>query len=437
MGQRRSGMLFFASPALSLAALGLPIAVILPPLYAELGLSLTAVGTVFMLARFFDVFTDPLFGILGDRLQTRWGRRKPAIALGAPILLAGVYFLFLPGVQVSESGLLVALLVLYSGWTLMTIAHTAWASELSGDYDRRSEIMSTLQAAGLIGAVCVMSIPTIVDWIYDQSDMRLRAQYMGWFVLMTLPIFTLFALYSIREAVVVPSMRINWRESWASLRSNMALRRLLLADVLMGFQGGVNGSLHFFLIIHVFGLPEAAAPFLLVIFLTGLLCVPLFLWLSKTLGKHQTLCLGAIQSTVATSLFFFLPANELVWTFGVFVMVGVNFGAKDFLMRSMMADVIDQDHVMLGRERSALFYSMLTLTGKIGTALAVGLVFPILDLVGFDPNGSNHPDTLQGVRWVAATAPTTVTILVALIMWKFPLGRAQQVALRGRLEKDR
>ena len=64
----------------------------------------------------------------------------------------------------------------------------------------------------------------------------------------------------------------------------------------------------------------------------------------------------------------------------------------------------------------------------------VGLVFPILDLVGFDPNGSNHPDTLEGVRWVAASAPTAVTILVALTMWKFPLGRAEQVALRGRLE---
>ena len=133
---------------------------------------------------------------------------------------------------------------------------------------------------------------------------------MGWFVLITLPVFTLFALYSIREAVVVPAIRINWRESWASFRSNMALRRLLLADVLMGFQGGVNGSLHFFLINHVFDLPEAAAPFLLVIFLTGLLCVPLFLWLSKRFGKHQTLCLGAMQSTVATSLFFsFLPTT--------------------------------------------------------------------------------------------------------------------------------
>ena len=71
----------FSSPAFALAALGLPIVVALPPLYAELGLGLTAVGTIFMAARFFDVVTDPAFGVLGDRFNTRWGRRGPAMVL--------------------------------------------------------------------------------------------------------------------------------------------------------------------------------------------------------------------------------------------------------------------------------------------------------------------------------------------------------------------
>ncbi len=67
-GARLAG---FASPAFALTALGLPVVAILPPLYAELGMSLTVVGTIFMVARFFDVFTDPVFGVLGDRVRTR------------------------------------------------------------------------------------------------------------------------------------------------------------------------------------------------------------------------------------------------------------------------------------------------------------------------------------------------------------------------------
>jgi Na+/melibiose symporter-like transporter len=52
----------FSSPAATIAALGLPIVIFLPPLYAEMGLGLSLVGTIFMLTRFFDVGTDPVFG---------------------------------------------------------------------------------------------------------------------------------------------------------------------------------------------------------------------------------------------------------------------------------------------------------------------------------------------------------------------------------------
>ena len=114
----------FASPAFALAALGLPVVVVLPPLYAELGISLTVVGTIFMVARFFDVVTDPLFGVLGDRVRTPWGRRRPAIVVGVPVLLVGAAGLFLPPDPPSEFVLVASLLVLYLGWTLLTLSRT-------------------------------------------------------------------------------------------------------------------------------------------------------------------------------------------------------------------------------------------------------------------------------------------------------------------------
>jgi GPH family glycoside/pentoside/hexuronide:cation symporter len=174
-----SRLAIFSAPAFSLTALGLPLIVILPPLYAELGLSLTVVGAVFMTARFFDVFTDPLFGVMGDKARTRWGRRKPAIVVGIPVLLLGSYRVFIPGEIVSETDLLVSLLTLYLGWTLLTLAHTAWASEISSDYDQRSRIMSALQFSGLLGAVVVLAVPAVVDALYPEADMRMRSKIMG------------------------------------------------------------------------------------------------------------------------------------------------------------------------------------------------------------------------------------------------------------------
>ena len=73
-----------------MAAMAMPIAVYLPPLYSSLGLSLATVGFVFTLVRVFDVVTDPIMGLVIDRFETRWGRRKHWIAISAPIQMLAV-----------------------------------------------------------------------------------------------------------------------------------------------------------------------------------------------------------------------------------------------------------------------------------------------------------------------------------------------------------
>ena len=71
----------FAALAIPLAGAGLPLAVYLPPYYAQdLGLGLGAVGLIFMLSRAWDAVTDPLVGVLSDRTRSRFGRRSTACA---------------------------------------------------------------------------------------------------------------------------------------------------------------------------------------------------------------------------------------------------------------------------------------------------------------------------------------------------------------------
>ena len=423
----------FSSPAATIAALGLPIVIILPPLYAEMGLGLSLVGTIFMLTRFFDVATDPVFGILGDRLRTRWGRRQPALMLSVPILMFGVFRVFFPSEDATAVDLLISMLILYVGWTIFTLAHTAWASELSTDYDTRSKIMGTIHFFGLLGTIIVLLLPAGLDLLSVDATMSERAAIMGWFILLTLPLFTAAAVRSTPEPPVTQQTNLPWQEAIASLLRNAPLRHLLIADLFLGIQAGINGSVHFFFIGQVLNMPQYASTYLIVLFVVGLLCVPLFVKLSYRLGKHQTLCTAALITATGTTSLFFIPPNAFWLTFIVFVFVGVNTGAKDFLMRAIMADVVDQDRVNTGQDRSALYYSMLTLTAKIGLAASVGIIYPMLDMVGFDPAGLNDAATIEGVRWVVATSPTLLLFLTVVVMWRFPLDKTSQEKLRREL----
>ena len=95
---------FHGCIGLPLAVIGYPLAIWIPAHYSGgLGLSLAAVGTILMLARFTDVITDPLMGELSDRWQTRFGRRKHWVVVGAPLMMLGVYQLFMPPAPTWES----------------------------------------------------------------------------------------------------------------------------------------------------------------------------------------------------------------------------------------------------------------------------------------------------------------------------------------------
>ena len=386
-----------------------------------------------MLTRLFDGFTDPVFGVLGDRIRTPWGRRRPAILLSIPILLFGIYRVFFPSSPASETDLLISMLILYVGWTMFTLAHTAWASELTASYDGRSRVMSFLQYFGLAGVIGVLMMPLLVDVFVAEATMAVRAEVMGWLVLVSLPLLTLVAFVSMPERPVAETRQPPWHETWKIFRRSAALRRLLIADLLVGIQGGVNGCVHFFFVIHVLLLPRSASLFLIAIFVMGIACVPLFLKLSYRFSKHRALCIGAISSSVATLCILFVPVGSFWLSLLLFIMIGVNAGAGTFLMRSMMADIVDEDRAETGAERSALFYSILTLTPKLGAALAVGFVYPLLDWVGFTPTGTNSAETIDGVRLIVALTPTLLTTSVALVMWKYPLDRAVQERIRARL----
>ncbi|NIP69704.1 MAG: MFS transporter, partial [Planctomycetales bacterium] len=88
---------------------------------AEAGLDLATVGTVFMVARLWDALTDPTIGALSDRLRTPWGRRRPLMLLGLPLVLGATWFLLNPPVEVSFGYLLTWVFLFYVFWTLVFI----------------------------------------------------------------------------------------------------------------------------------------------------------------------------------------------------------------------------------------------------------------------------------------------------------------------------
>ena len=153
----------YGLPALPAAMLGLPLLVYLPAFYAEtVGIGLTSVGAILLLARLWDGVTDPLVGFASDRTRTRFGRRRPWLFASLPLVLVGAWLLFRPPVGAGAGHLLLWSFIVYLGWTMMQIPHQAWGAELSTDYGERARITAAREAFALAGVIVAASLPAML-----------------------------------------------------------------------------------------------------------------------------------------------------------------------------------------------------------------------------------------------------------------------------------
>lgn len=433
------GQLFaYALPAAPIAAMGLPLAVHLPPFYAgSLGLSLSVVGGIFLLARFWDVFTDPVLGLLSDRYATRFGRRRHWIVLSVPIMLLSVVMVFMPAGQVTAGYLLFWLFVLYLGWTLLTISHMSWGAELTPDYHERSRVHGAREVALILGMVTVLTLPVLIEWTEPDDLPAARVAVMGCFVLLMLPLSVLLAVTRVPERPTPKPAALGLRAAVGALIGSRPLRMVLLADLLGGIGGGLVASMFLFLAEDALGLGKVSSLLLLCYFVAGVSFIPLMLFFARRFGKHVTAAGSSLFNAVTLPLILLVPAGNVGFALIVWVLLGVNMAAGPFLFRSVMADVADHDAVITGQQRTGLFYAMLTSTSKIGAALAIGLGYMALDLIGFTPRGENTEATLDALRAVYVWPALLISVLVAVLFWFFPLDEAAQRRNRSILEQRR
>ncbi|MBV1934335.1 MAG: MFS transporter, partial [Parvibaculaceae bacterium] len=93
----KTTLLAHGQMVIPLAVIGLPVNIYIPPFYGDtLGLDLALVGFILFAARLTDVVTDPLVGRLSDLTKTRWGRRRPWVLAGVPMMMMASYLLFFP-----------------------------------------------------------------------------------------------------------------------------------------------------------------------------------------------------------------------------------------------------------------------------------------------------------------------------------------------------
>ncbi|WP_439580126.1 MFS transporter [Elioraea sp.] len=415
-----------------MALLGLPLNVYLPAFWGEvMGLGLTTVGTVLLATRLLDGVTDPLIGWLSDRTRTGFGRRRPWIAAAVPIAAPAVWLLFVPPSGAGALHLFVAASLVYLGWTMVNVPYSAWGAELSRDYNERTRITSWREAATIAGIVASAVVPAVVSGGIA-ADLRALAITM---LALSVPAF--IGLFTLVPEPVAPGRggeRRTLREFLEPLRRNRPFLRLLAAWIVNGIANGLPAALFLLIATHLLDAEARSGLLLLVYFVTGVAAVPFWGWLARRTSKHRAWCASMLWAAAAFAFVPLLGPGDWMAFLIICVLTGASLGADLALPPAMQADVIDLDHAESGSPRAGLFFAAWSMAQKGGNALAVGVGLPLLEVLGFrtGPAGVQGLGALVGLY---AVTPIALKLVAVALMWRFPLDRDAQAAIRARLER--
>lgn len=386
----------------------------LSPLYAGYGL---------MIGRIVDAVTDPLMGYLSDRTKSRFGRRKPYMAIGALLLFGSMVALFsLPkGLEEIPTFLLMTLWYCLAciGYTLVNVPYCAMLPEMTKDYDERTKITGGRMAFAIVGTFIAAGATQVLTGSLGWS---LAIAILGIPVLIT-PFITIFSVKENPEIQNVSKSNIL-KEAWEVL----SFKPFLFAYLPWGFfMIGVTflqiSLLYFFK--YVYFNEDLFSLALMALLGVSLLFIPVWVIISKKIGKKVCYMIGMSLSVVMTLILSFFGQNfDSSVAILIMALAGIGMSTHYVIPHSILPDVIEYDSVIKGERREGFYAAFWTFISKLGSAAGSSMVGGILFLYGYEANADQTAKAIEGIRMLIGPFPGILIIIGVFILGFYPISKS-------------
>lgn len=428
-------LIVFGSISMPISLIAIGMFMFVPRVYSSLGgITMGDAGIIILVTRFWDFVTDPLIGWLSDKTRSRFGRRVPWMVLAWAPLTFAVYKLFLPPPDASALYLGVWSFVLFSSGTALFMPYTAMGAELSTAYHQRSRVFlyrHLFAVVGTLGAALLFIVANQSGTaFFPERDALELIALVG---LLILPIPIIATALLVRERPV-PALRVdpdaNWRSGIRMMLANKPYLRILACYFVNGLANAFPVTLLFFYVKQIIERPDWTAIYLAVYFVAAIVGTPIWMFAANRLGKHVAWRYALILAILAFSSVPFLGSGDTIPFLFVTLVAGLTLGADLAMPASMLADVVDQDVLETGKQRTGIFYAVWAMAAKAAAALVVGFSLKLLDVVGFVPDMYNGDDALLVLAILFGVCPILFKILALSAVWHYPLTAERQARLR-------
>lgn len=394
-----------------------------------------------LVGRVWDFINDPIIGHISDRTRSRWGRRRPFLLFGSlPFALAFILLWWRPPID-TQLGLAVyyaaAYLLFDTSATFAYMPYFALTPELTNDYDERTALTSYRMFFSIFGSLLAFTIPLMLIGGFRPENAD-RVLYMGviFALISMLPLLLTFA--GTREHK--SHMELNRPQLLSSLRAAFKNRPFVFGAVIFLFTWVCMTILETTLLFFLKYIVEREAQSDLLmgtIFISAIITLPFWEFASRKWDKRKAYIYGvAFWAVVQMMLITLNPSSGMTLLFILCILAGVGVGAAHVLPWSIIPDAIEWDEFETGQRHEGMFYSLVTLTQKIASAIAVPLVLLLLDVTGYIPNAEVQPaSTMLGIRIVIGPIPAILLSVGIIFALRYPLSRERHSEIQAAIQE--
>ncbi len=392
------------------------------------GITAAAAGTMMLVTKFIDAFTDTGMGLIVDRTHTKWGQGRPYFLVGAvPFAVFTFLTFYIPGF--GSSGKLIWAYVTYcllcTAYTVVNIPLNTIVPRLTSDIHERDILVSTRMVCAMAGTAVVMTITEpLVRFFGGNNEAR------GYLVTMTIygivAMFIFFLTFASTEEVVPPTVSRRHSSLKEELKGLTGQAWILFLLNLFYFSLYVVRSTT---VIYYFKYDLGRTEWLSLVGILGILSgLPMLLLLPALEKKYskRSLMFFSIILYIAGDLLIYIGRNQTVCLLAGLVITGLGIYGIFGITFAMQPDVIDYSEYKKDASVAGLIAAFQGFFVKCGMGLTSFIIGAFLKNGGYAANAAQMKKALSYIEICFIWIPVILCILIAALTCFYKLDRLRE-----------
>ena len=408
------------------------------------GLTLADTAALMLIARMFDVVTDPLMGSLADRTQSRWGTYRPWLIFGSiPFGLIFALLLFTPDFEYEGKRIYAytLYLMMMAVYTMVNVPYGSLLGVMTEDDNEKNQFSSyRMVGAYAMGFITLFSFPYLQAMVggTEQHQYAVLGACFG-----AVAAFMTFACGMLTKERLRPvrAEKFSFKQ-FIDLFTNKPWIFLTIIGICTNFFNGFRYAVASYIFTYCMEGDVTTSGFIInytVFMAFGEVTCMIFGGVSPKFtelvgSKRMAFVYSSLICLVLSIGFFFVPMDkESIWVMvGLVVLTSVGIGLYSPLLWSMYADVADYATQKNGTSSTGLIFSSGTMSQKLGGAISGSLIALLLGVAGAtmvqDEFGNSviDPDSITNsvktMIWALFSLfPAGIALIMCILAYCFPL----------------